>query len=327
MGFIAAGPERAQLEAAAAPMAIEFRTPEEAGLGARASAVLARPAQLEALAESLPRGTPLIALLGPEDEVEPALEAGASEVCPFPGSPALLRRRLEPYVNGKLGPGRLVLDPTRVTSLVHAVRNPLNVITLYAELLKMEPLGEDGIGSVNRLVRSAKRVDALVGELETLLYLQTDRAPVRAQPVDLGDLVDAALMEHRTDIQDKPVFLEFLRGETDTLASTDPDLTRRAVHAVLGRVIKLCLSKAQIRIRTFGPPPTLEIVAPISPVPPERAGVFDHPGTELDERESLGGVGVGLSFASEVCRAVGGRLEHDITTTGESVLRLVFASA
>lgn len=327
VGFLPPGPDRDALAEALAPIPVDLLDEAHAGLGAQARVVLARRSSLAALREVLSPAIPVIVLLEPHDDPDAALGAGASDVCPWPGSAALLRRRVAPFVGGDLGPGWVVLDAPRTTSLVHAVRNPLNVITLYAELLKMEPLGPEGLASVTRLVRAAKRVDALVGELETLLYVQAGKAPLRFQPFDLGELTDAVVAEHQPDIDDKPLVMDVTASETGTLALGDPDLTRRALHAVFGRVIKLCLGHAAVGVRTFGPTPTVEIEAPIPPIPSDRVAAFHAPATELDVRESLGGVGVGLSFAHAVLTAMEGRLEHATTAEGLAIVRLVLPEA
>lgn len=269
---------------------------------------------------------PLIGLVASPSELGGALAAGADEVVLWPGSERLLRKRVAVFLDGDLGPSRIALDTRRVTSLVHAVRNPLNVITLYAELLKMEPLSSDAVGSVGRLVRAAKRVDALVGELETLLYLESGEAPVRCQATELGEIVQLVLHDLTYDVQDKPLSVEVDLADSGTLAMADPDLTRRTLHAVFGRVAKLSLGDARIVVHTSGPPPTVTIEAPIQPVSPDQEAAFHAPATELDAREDLGGVGVGLSFAHRALRAMEGRLEHDATPNGHALTRLVFSS-
>ena len=310
---------------ALAPRSVAVVAPEHVGAGVAARVGIATPEHVADLRAALPRAAPVLALAEGGADPDPMLEAGAEDVLVWPGSTRLLLRRLEPYLSGDLGRGRLVLDPSRTTSLVHAVRNPLNVITLYAELLKMEALGEDARGSVERLVRAAKRVDALVGELESLLYLQIGQAPLRPQPVELGELARAVVAEHALDLEDKELRVQVETAERDTLAQADPDLARRALHAVFGRVVKLCLGGFEVRVDTLGPPPTVRITAPIPPVPAERQDAFHSPGSELDARESLGGVGVGLSFAHGVLRACGGTLRHDLDAQGRAVVSLVFA--
>ena len=301
--------------------------PAEVALGPRAHLLLAAPGYLRILREALGTGAVLVALLGPSDSGDIALSDGADDVLPWPGSTPLLHKRVQLYVDGYIGPGRMVLDPRRATSLVHAIRNPLNVITLYAELLKMEPLGEEAQGSVGRLMRAARRVDALVGELETLLYLESGQAPIRRQPIELGELVQMVVAELEYDIEDKPLKVELELAGSGTLALADPDLGRRSVHAVFGRVTKLCVGQSVVEVRIQGHPPRIEIEAPIDPVPPEQVGAFRAGPTELDARESMGGVGVGLAFAHRAMEAMSGRLEHGTTDEGRAVTLLIFEAA
>jgi signal transduction histidine kinase len=321
------GPDRDTLvEALSAHAPVVVDDPPEIALGPQARLLLAAPDHIEALRSALGPGAAIIGLLGEDADPDAALRAGADEVVAWPGSARVLEKRVATFLEGQLGPSRVVLDTTRVTSLVHAIRNPLNVITLYSELLKMEPLSEDALGSVGRLVRSAKRVDALVGELETLLYLEAGLAPVRPQPVELGEVVRAVLAELAYDIEDKPLEVSLDLGDAGTVAQADPELVRRAVHAVLGRVMKLCLGGAKVEVRTRGGPPRIEVAAPIEPVPLERAPALHAAATELDARESLGGVGVGLSFVYRALSAMGGALEHDETADGRALTRLRFAA-
>ena len=282
--------------------------------------------QVPEVAAGVPPGTPRIAVLDDLSEADAALEAGAFEVIGWPGSAALLRRRIAIYTHGQVGPGRVALDPRRASSLAHAIRNPLNVITLYGELLKMEPLGEDGLGSVGRVIRAAKRVDALVGELESLLYLEAGLTPVRKQPFELGEVVEILLAELRHDIEDKPLHVLLELAPEGSLVEGDPDLARRALNAVFSRVAKLSLGESRIELRTSATAPQLEVIAPIEPVPPDQAESLRHAATELDAREALGGVGVGSSFASRALAAMGGKLEHDATEDGRARTLVSFPS-
>lgn len=298
--------------------------PATIDLGPPGRMILAAPQMVVRLRNAIGRHIPLMALVAGVEETDAALSNGADDAVPWPGSRSLLRKRVASFLDGTFGPSRIVLDPRRVTSLVHAIRNPLNVITLYAELLKMENLSEDALGSVGRLVRAAKRVDALAGELETLLYLESGQAPVRTQPTELGELVEAVLAELSFDIEDKPLEVNVALAQKGTVAQADPDLARRALHAVFGRVTKLCLGNSAVDVKTAGDPPRVEILAPIDPVPPSKTAALHTPATELDARESLGGVGVGLSFAYRALDSMGGRLEHDVDPNGRAMTRLVF---
>ncbi len=296
--------------------------PSEIALGPAALLLLADPLWLSALRSALGPGPAIVAVLDVGDDESVALAAGADEVARWPGSVAVLTRRVALFLDGRVGPGRVVLDPLRTTSLAHAIRNPLNVITLYAELLKMEGLGPEGLGSVGRIVRAAQRVDALVGEFESILYLEAGLAPIRLQPVVLEELVEAVLGELAYDIEDKPLDVTTELGPA--LAAADLDLARRAVHAVFARVAKLCLGRAKVTIRTADHPPRIEILAPIAPIPPSEIGRLCAPATELDAREALGGVGVGLSYAHRALSAMGGALEFAVAPDGRAETRLRF---
>lgn len=319
------GPEREHLEKLLSSRSL-VACDEPAGLATlgRSRLVIIESTHVVLGRAQVPPTVPMIALAPDADAADAALASGVDEIVLWPGSRRALERRVSAFLDGRLGPGRIVLDPRRVTSLVHAVRNPLNVITLYAELLKLEATGEDARGSIGRLVRAAKRVDALVGELETLLYLEGGEARAQVQPVELGELVEIVLGELTYDIEDKPLTVRTHLAPEGTLATADPGLARRALHAVFGRVAKLSLGHAEIDVRTESNPPTVTIEAPIEPIRPEQQPAFQQPATELDAREALGGVGVGLSFAHAALAAMGGALEHDATSEGRAITRLRF---
>lgn len=319
------GKSRETLVEALQPRSVRlFETVAELSIGQGARLYLVSDAQVESARTLLGTKVSIIALLDQVDTAGPSLQAGADEVIVWPSAPVLLRKRVTTFLDGIIGPGRLVLDTTRVTSLAHALRNPLNVITLYAELLRMESLSPDAIGSVGRLVRAAKRVDALVSELETLLYLEAQEAPIRCQPTELGELVDIVLAELRYDIEDKPLEVFCSKAQDGTLALADPNLSTKVIHAVFGRVTKLALGGAQVSVRVLNSPPVIEFEAPIPPIPAHAMSSFHTPATELDVRESMGGVGVGLSFAHKAMTSMRGRMEHTQTSDGRAVTRLIF---
>ncbi|MBX2812420.1 MAG: hypothetical protein KTR25_11445 [Myxococcales bacterium] len=305
---------------------ISIDTPQELSVAGSYRVILVHESLLAAALNNMSVKKVTVALLSSLDTASTALQAGADDVLVWPSPPALVQKRIAQFLDENETAGRIVLNPGRVTSLAHALRNPLNVITLYAELLRMESLGDDALGSVGRLVRAAKRVDALISELETLLYLEVQAAPIQCQPIEISELVDIVLAELRYDIEDKPLQLSVSRAEIGTVAFADPDLCRRAIHAVLGRVAKLALGNAKVHIRTLGSPPVIEIQAPIHPIPPHRIQAFHTAATELDARESLGGVGVGLSFAHGALKAMNARLEHSVAENGEAISRLVFSA-
>src|SRR5687767_10304692 len=85
---------------------------------------------------------------------------------------------------------RLAALGEMAAGLAHEIRNPLGGIQLYASLLAQDVADRpDSLQTVRKIAGGVRRLEALVGQV-----LQFSRElVVRAEPVDLADVVDQAV--------------------------------------------------------------------------------------------------------------------------------------
>jgi signal transduction histidine kinase len=203
---------------------------------------------------------------------------------------------------------------TFVATASHELRTPLASLGMTLELLEEDLADEDpDLAGAREEVRSARaqsqRLSGLARDLLDLSRLDSE-VPLRAEPVELGELCRAVLAEFGPAARGRDVTLRSDGPPEDCWALGDPGAVARIVRILVENGLR------------FAPPGTaLEVTIAGSPGQPALDVADRGPGVPLAERERIfrrfergsdtggeGGFGLGLAIARELAQRMGGAL-------------------
>ena len=215
----------------------------------------------------------------------------------------------------------------------HELKNPVNVVRGYAELLEMGVAGEldpkqaEMVRAVDEQTRVMER---LIGRLLDISRLESGTYELRVAPVETAELLGAlrrafGVLADKGDVR---LVVEADPTAPDVL-EVDAELLR---DEVLGNLISNALEHTpaggRVDVRALGRPG--EVVFEVSDTGPgipkeARHRIFQRY-YRVDGRRK-GGAGLGLALAREMVEAHGGRMELDPHASSGATFRVVLPRA
>lgn len=192
----------------------------------------------------------------------------------------------------------------------HDLRGPLHTIDGFCQILVQDfndKLDSDGKDSLNRIVSSAKKMNALIDDL---LYLsKVSRWEMIRQTVNLSSEVSEVLNELQANEPERTIEL---RVAPDICASADPKLIHLALANLINNAWKFT-RKNSLPVIEFG---TIEIAKRKSYYVKDNGAGFDEkfaeklflPFQRLHSESEFPGTGIGLSIVEKVVRRHGGKI-------------------
>ena len=211
-----------------------------------------------------------------------------------------------------------------VSDASHELRTPLTSMRGYAELLQRNPdmTRDDVVLAVRRIEDETRRMGLLVDDLLLLARLDQGR-PLDRAPVDLTSMVNDAVSDARAADPGRSVIAHVetplvVTGDDLRLRQAVANLVRNAlVHTPAGSPVEVALQAqnghAEIDVIDHGPG------VPAA----QRERIFErfHRADPLRSRDQ-GGSGLGLSIATAVVSAHGGRISVADTPGGGATFRI-----
>ena len=200
----------------------------------------------------------------------------------------------------------------------HELRNPLNAIIGYGELLREEVEDAASARDIDRIVDAGRYLVRLINMILDLSKIEAGRMTFDRRPHDVAGLVRDAAERHRSDIE---------AGGNTLAVEAAPDLAEAVVdHGRVGEVLDAVLSNAakhtqggSVRIvaRTEGSGAagrlTLVVEDTGEGIPTEvLPTIFETFSTEREAAASrYGGTGLNLAVGSRLCDAMGGSISAE----------------
>ncbi len=198
--------------------------------------------------------------------------------------------------------------------IVHDLRNPLSSIMSSLELIRMGledpklgiPLGQLFASAQ----RSGERLFSLIDSILDVARLESGRAELTWQSIDVRELVEEALEQVRPVVIAREIYLESSLPENLPTPVGDRRLLLRTLVNLLDNAIKFTPPGGKIRVdvQPFASDMLLFAVSDTGPgIPPEyQERIFDRfarmPG------QSVQGTGIGLTFCKLAVESHGGRI-------------------
>jgi len=206
-----------------------------------------------------------------------------------------------------------------VASVSHELRTPLATLATTSELLlaHRDELDPSGREAVDLIVEDVEELRRLVEELLEVSELDSGKAHVNLEQVDLRALVDAIVARRRVDVQ--------VEGPS-VVTLTD----KARLERVLGNLVDNAFSHgggADVRVRVGATDGLCEVaVSDRGPgIPPQDVPrLFDRFFKSDDARSREGGgVGLGLAIALQNAQLLGGTIEVRSDPGQETVFRVI----
>jgi len=225
------------------------------------------------------------------------------------GSPALalwflreisnrLREFNRHYLREVLQAERLALIGRFSRSIVHDLKNPLNIIGLTAEMIGMPQLTAEmrkqALGTIRQQV---ERITDLVGDI--LDFTQGSAPAVVLTPINYGQYVEQIIEELRSEVRLKAVSIDLAGPSPDISLVFNPKRLRRVLHNLVHNATEAMPGGGQITLRFETRP--AEVVTEIEDtgpgIAPEVAAQLFQPFTTFGKEN---GTGLGLSICKRI---------------------------
>jgi signal transduction histidine kinase/putative methionine-R-sulfoxide reductase with GAF domain len=201
-------------------------------------------------------------------------------------------------------------DRDHVLAVVsHELRNPLNTVTMAAQILKeMVPLPEHGQKSIASIVRAAERMKRMIQDLLDVSVIQMGRLSVDPRPLDPKSVVQDALEAFEPEAAERGQTLTARVEDGLPMIRADRDRLFQAVANIVGNALKATpKGGVEIGARARGPSEVVFSVRDTGPgIPEELQGRLFEP--YWRGQNVYKGAGLGLAIARGIVEAHGGRI-------------------
>ncbi|MGQ9717670.1 MAG: GAF domain-containing sensor histidine kinase [Anaerolineae bacterium] len=236
------------------------------------------------------------------------------------------RRNGEPFTNDDLETLRILADQAAiavenavlfeqsdlVAEIVHEMRTPLGVIAAYADMITRTDISAQERNEFARLIQQeALRLNQMAGEFLDLARLESGRAFLSREPVNLRETVASVLETLRPQAEAKGIRLEISFPGTLPPVIGDAGRIRQVVMNLVANAIKYCRpgDRVTVTARADEGEVTVGVVDTGPGIPrPLQERVFEK-FVQLSIGEAQAeGSGLGLAICRRIVEAHGGRI-------------------
>jgi signal transduction histidine kinase len=303
-----------------------FQTAAEGILLTRADGYLAR---MNPAAASLLQLTPDRAL-GQHPETLFDRYPDLIRLCMAPGEQqaeiGLLSKRLAVGVGtDRPGGGRIVLlhdvteryaldtrRETLIRQVAHDLRNPLNAVSAYADLVtRFGELNDQQAKMLSRVRQTAEKLYELAETLVDLAWVEAGM-PLAHQPFALARLIHGAIDELREEAAARNVTIVFSLQDPVPTVIGDPRRVKQAIRTLLENGVRYSYRDSNVAIHAWQDGPKVYCSVGdqgIGISEADQENIWDRLWRSGDERvRAIPGGGIGLTFARAIVERHGGRI-------------------
>jgi signal transduction histidine kinase/FixJ family two-component response regulator len=203
-----------------------------------------------------------------------------------------------------------------LATLSHELRNPLNVITGYSELLLRLPEARSSAKiqtAAAAIARSASAQNRLVSDLLDLSRLQMGKLSLELQPLSLSAAIADAAEAVRADAAAKSIELQISLPDEPLLGRADPTRVQQIAWNLLSNAVKFTPAGGRVRLVLSHAGSEARLVVEDTgegidpPFLPRVFEVFRQ--AEGGTVRRHGGMGIGLALVRQLTELHGGKVE------------------
>jgi signal transduction histidine kinase/FixJ family two-component response regulator len=203
-----------------------------------------------------------------------------------------------------------------LATLSHELRNPLNVITGYSELLLRLPEARSSAKiqtAAAAIARSASAQNRLVSDLLDLSRLQMGKLSLELQPLSLSAAIADAAEAVRADAAAKLIELQISLPDEPLLGRADPTRVQQIAWNLLSNAVKFTPAGGRVRLVLSHAGSEARLVVEDTgegidpPFLPRVFEVFRQ--AEGGTVRRHGGMGIGLALVRQLTELHGGKVE------------------
>lgn len=216
-------------------------------------------------------------------------------------------RRFRNFNREVLESERLALVGRFASSIVHDLKNPLNIIGISADMAAMPTATpESRAASTVRIRKQVERISIMVSEL--LEFTQGARGHVSMSLVNYKMYVEQLIDEIRPEVALKSVTIEYINQPPSFMLRLDPQRLSRVFHNLIGNAADAMLAtggKVKISFSQNGNELVTELQDTGAGIAPE---VIDRLFQAFATFGKSNGTGLGLSICKKIVQDHNGRI-------------------
>ena len=161
---------------------------------------------------------------------------------------ARLREFNRQYVREVVQAERLAVVGKFARSIIHDLKNPLNIISLSAEIANMDNAPAERRKDANIYIRrQVERINDMINEI--LEFTQGAAAVLDLCGTDYAEFVEEVMAELRLELEMKSVSIEFANQPPVIRPSLNPKRLRHLVHNLINNAVQMMPKGGKIILR------------------------------------------------------------------------------
>jgi PAS domain S-box-containing protein len=201
-----------------------------------------------------------------------------------------------------------------LATLSHELRTPLSAILGWARLLREGQLDEkEAAEGLQAIERNSLAQAKLIEDLLDVSRIISGKLRLEVQPIDLGEVVDAAIGVVRPAAEGKEIHIERRLDPAGSQTHGDPARLAQVVWNLLSNAVKFTPKGGWVRVETRRVESAVEILVSDNGIgisPDALPYVFDRfRQADTTPRRRHGGLGLGLAIVRHLVELHGGSVE------------------
>lgn len=207
-----------------------------------------------------------------------------------------------------------------LSRMSHELRTPMNAILGFAQLLELDLLSKNQRDSIDEILKAGKHLLHLINEVLDLARIESGKADMSIEPVDIKIVIDECLALTRPMMEQRDITLALQLDSPPLWIKGDRVRLKQVIINLLSNAVKYNRDHGNITVRTspgMGNTLRLSIADTGRGIPSEKIPLlfdaFNRLGAENSEIE---GTGIGLSISKKLMSMMGGDI-FVVSTEGQ----------